>query len=112
MKGRDRVPRAPCVSSLIDDNHKWSLEPLSSILSTFRGSETAWARLYQDAVKVQAMVCPNPCSGVAALFYARSNLQEANLKMPVSHSKQSIYSLCGSIQQVRSTFDVGASDNA
>lgn len=32
--------------------------------------------------------------------------------MPVSHSKQSIYSLCGSVQHVCSAVDLSASDNA
>lgn len=75
-------------------------------------SRTAWAHLDWDDVNVEAMFYPNPYSGGAGLFYAHSNLQEANLKTPVFHSKQSIYSLCGSIQQVCSVLDLSASDDA
>lgn len=36
--------------------------------------------MHWNDVKVESMFCPNPCSRGAELFYARSNLQEANLK--------------------------------
>lgn len=48
--------------------------------------------------------------GGAELVHAHSNLKEVNLMTPVSHNKQSINSLCGSIQQVCTVVYLSVSD--
>lgn len=52
-------------------------------------------------LKYKLRFCPiSPYLCDEGHFYARSNLQESNLKTPFACIKQSIYSLCGSIQQI------------